>query len=523
MSTLKTQKGKTAAGRILLINPPVVKPSEPPAGIAKLAGGLQDHGVACRVLDANLEGIQDLLRAPKTASDTWTDRSYRHLERNLAFLRDRSGYENAARYRRAVADVNRVLEMSGKGRGVKISLADYIDPFWSPVRSADLLAAAEQPEKNPLYDYFRQSLAGLLDEDCPEIVGFSLNYLSQALCTFAMIGFLKKMHPSLKIVLGGGLVTSWMYRPGWRNPFEGLVDGTIAGPGEGPLLSMLNVPLTDHHNLPDYREFSLDDYIAPGRILPYSTASGCYWRRCAFCPEKAEGNPYHPLPPLVVTQDLRTLNDETKPTLIHLLDNALPPAVLQALAEQPPGASWYGFTRITRHLTDPGFCRALKKSGCVMLKLGLESGDQGVLDALQKGIDLKIASDVLNALHEAGIATYVYLLFGTPPESLAEARRTLDFTVRHAGQINFLNLAIFNLPAYGEDVKALRVKPFYEGDLSLYSAFDHPAGWNRGQVRQFLEREFKRHPAVAAIVKNDPPFFTSNHAPFFTSDPSNWN
>jgi hypothetical protein len=189
---------------------------------------------------------------------------------------------------------------------------------------------------------------------------------------------------------------------------------------------------------------------------------------------------------------------------------------LKSLAEQPPGAPWYGFTRITNRLTDLDFCRALKKSGCVMLKLGLESGDQGVLDVLQKGIDLETASKVLNNLHEAGIAAYVYLLFGTPPESLTEARRTLDFTVRHADRIGFLNLAIFNMPAFGPDVEALRGKPFYEGDLSLYSAFDHPADWNRGLVRQFLDREFKRHPAVASILKKDPPFFTSNHAPFFT-------
>ncbi len=49
-----------------------------------------------------------------------------------------------------------------------------------------------------------------------------------------------------------------------------------------------------------------------------------------------------------------------------------------------------------------------------MLKLGIESGDQEVLDRLNKGIDLPTASAVLKSLKKAGIATYVYLLFGTP-------------------------------------------------------------------------------------------------------------
>ena len=41
-----------------------------------------------------------------------------------------------------------------------------------------------------------------------------------------------------------------------------------------------------------------------------------------------------------------------------------------------------------------------------------------VLEAMQKGIDLGEASLALKILKQAGIATSVYLLFGTPPESL---------------------------------------------------------------------------------------------------------
>ena len=51
---------------------------------------------------------------------------------------------------------------------------------------------------------------------------------------------------------------------------------------------------------------------------------------------------------------------------------------------KPAGAPWYGFVRVTRRLADEDFCRALKLSGCVMLKLGLESGDQGVLTRGQR-------------------------------------------------------------------------------------------------------------------------------------------
>jgi radical SAM superfamily enzyme YgiQ (UPF0313 family) len=153
-----------------------------------------------------------------------------------------------------------------------------------------------------------------------------------------------------------------------------------------------------------------------------------------------------------------------------------------------------------------------------MLKLGLESGHQTVLDSLHKGIHLEEASSALKNLKKAGIATYIYLLFGTPGEGLMEGRRTLEFVVNHQDSIGFLNLAIFNMPIYGPQTQQVETKSFYEGDLSLYMNFDHPKGWSRPLIRQFLDKEFKRHPAIASILRRDPPVFTSNHAPFFVMD-----
>ena len=293
----------------------------------------------------------------------------------------------------------------------------------------------------------------------------------------------------------------------------------VAGPGEAALLSLLGAHETrkslSQHYRPTYSLFPLADYLAPGLILPYSASTGCYWNRCAFCPERAEANPYVAVPADRVITDLKELVKRTQPVLIHLLDNAVSPALMEALVENPPGVDWYGFARISHRLANLDFCRALKRSGCRMLKIGLESGDQTVLEAEQKGIELETASRALRNLQQAGIGTYVYLLFGTPWETLTEARATLSYTIRHADAIDFLNLAIYNLPICGQPARQLETKLMYEGDLSLYTGFQHPKGWNRGDVRQFLDKEFKRHPAIRKILIKDPPFFTSNHAPFF--------
>jgi len=500
----------------LLIVPPVAKASEPPAGIARLAAALQARGLPCRLLDANLEGLLWLLGQPPPVGDTWTSRAYRNREAHLAALRDAATYAAPDRYRRAVSDLSRILAVSSRHRGAVVGLSDYHHASLSPVRSADLIAAAENPHDNPFHPWFTRRLPGLLDG--VGTVGFSLNFLSQALCTFAMIGWVRKAHPAAKIVLGGGLVTSWMRRPGWRNPFGGLVDSFIAGPGEAPLAALLGSGASpDLHVPPDYSALPLGEYLSPGLILPYSAAEGCWWNRCTFCPERAEGSGYRPIPTHQVRADLRLLIETNRPALIHLLDNAISPALLHALAENPPGVPWYGFARIDERLANPDFCRELKKSGCQMLKLGLESGDQGVLDRMGKGVDLGTAARVLSSLRLAGIAVYCYLLFGTPGETALEARRTLEFVVRHRDAIGFLNLAVFTMPLGADEAGDYGTAPFFEGDLSLATDFRHPQGWDRRQVRLFLEKEFKRHPAVAAILRNDPPQFTSNHAPFLNA------
>jgi hypothetical protein len=504
--------------KIILVHPPVAKPSEPPAGIARLSACLTANRVLHQVIDANLEGILYLLHATAKAnrpSGKWDVRACKNLESNLDALRSIGTFRDKSRYSRAVRDVNHVLKLSGPPPGINLSLSDYTDSKRSPVKSADLIQAAENPEANPFYPYFSERMTQALAAS-PDYIGFSLNFLSQALCTMAMIGFVKKIHPRQKIILGGSLTTSWVQIIGRTDLFPGLVDQVVAGAGEKKLLELSGVKDAQHGFSTDYSLLMENRYLSPGFILPYSAARGCWWQKCAFCPEKAEANPYLPLPYAHVTEELQTLVHQTRPSLIHLLDSSIAPALLKTLIEQPPGAPWYGFVRVTRHLTDEAFCRALRKSGCVMLKLGMESGDQAVLDALNKGIDPQEASAALRSLHKAGIAAYGYFLFGTPPENEAAAGRTLDFMRRHSGCIDFLNLAIFNLPAASPEAKSLATQDFYEGNLSLYKSFHHPGGWQRQNVRNFIDKIIKKHPAIAPIVSRTPEFFTSNHAPFFT-------
>jgi len=499
---------------MLLIYPPLTKACEPPLGIARLAACLRSHGVGCETWDANLEGQLALLENPlaSKASLTLGRQSWGRLANHLAYLSNPLGYDNFDRYQTAVYGIAKLLQMSVAPLRCTITLADFNHSELQPVRSTDLHRIADEPEHLPFHRFFLQQLQARFERHRPDYIGLSVNYLSQALCAFALIGLIRKLDDRIPVILGGGLITSWMARPGWRNPFSGLVDELVAGPGEAALLKWLQLSGDiKEFSRPDYHTLALSHYFSPGFILPFSTAFGCYWNKCKFCPEKSEGHRFQPVTNERISQDLEALGKELKPRLIHFTDNALSPRLLRHLILHPPPAPWYGFTRITPLLAERDFCLALKKSGCVMLKLGIESGDDKVLEGMNKGHTVELAGKVLQQLYQAGIAVYVYLLFGTPWEDEAAARATLEFVLRHQGEITFINPAIFNQPIEAD----LEVQPFYHGDLSLYTSYQHPSDWSRSQVRRFLDRTFKRDRAVAAILRRTPPFFTSNHAPFF--------
>ena len=506
---------------MLLIFPPVAKPCEPPAGIALLSAALKEHYFPCKCVDANADGLLWLINSvgKDKACDSWTRRALKNRERLLTDLQNPDIYTNSDRYHQRVYDLNHLVSVAVDQTRYKISLSDYSDNQLSSVDSNALLDSAACYKENPFYPYFEDKLRQVVASWDHPFIGISLCYLNQALVGFALAGWIRDNFPEKKLVAGGGLISSWMRRPDFNNPFSTLFDHMIKGEGEIPLLALLGRPgVEKKHFVPDYGFAENHNYIAPAKILPFRASIGCYWSKCNFCPEKAETRPYSTQRADRVLSDLNTMAQNYEPKVVHLIDNAVTPAFLRALSRQRCVFKWYGFVRFEKDFADPEFCRDLKLSGCEMLKLGLESGDQHVLDDMSKGTDLELAAKTLENLKQAGILTFVYLLFGTHYEDEAAAHRTLDYVNTHKDNIDYLNLAVFNLPKFSDDAKGLVTHEFYHGDLSLYLNFDHPKSWTRRRVKGFIDKEFKKVLGVGSRFRKNPAFFSSNHAVFFNNE-----
>jgi Fe-S oxidoreductase len=502
---------------MLLVYPPSARIPEPPLGIARLGGALRAAGIDASCLDLNLEGKLYLLSLELEGRDAWTRGALKRRSSSIEALRDIGTYGLPDAYMRAVKDLGRALKAASQSR---VSLDDYSETERSPLKRADLVEAGRNFEENLFYPFFARRLGDALRETGDPWLGVSVCFLSQALCALAIAGIAKAARPGLKVVLGGGLVTSWL-ATGALAPsedFGGLVDRLVAGRGEEALEAMLGLKSEGPSSRPEPPSFAgldLDAYLAPRRIVPYNFSSGCPWKSCRFCPETAEGMPYSGLGAGRAMEELRSLAADYDPGLLHFTDSEVSPLYLRSLSKEGPGLPWYGFARFSSALLDPDFCAALSRSGCAMLQLGLESADQEVLDAMGKGTRLDEIDAILRNLKAASIGTYVYVLFGTPWEDRDAALKTRDYLASRNGLIDFLNIAIFNLPASGPEARRLETSPFYEGDLSLYRRFAHPSGWGRARVRDFVAREVEGLTEIRDIVKRTPPVFSSSHAPFF--------
>ncbi|HGY11585.1 MAG TPA: radical SAM protein, partial [Desulfobacterales bacterium] len=328
---------------MLLIFPPVAKPCEPPAGVALLSSALKEHQIACNVYDANIEGLLYLINSDLVPIDSWSARALKNREKILYDLKDKTLYTNMDRYHQRVYDLNKLLSISVDNKRFRITLSDYSDNKLSSVNSKDLLKSAGEYKENPFYHFFEDKVRSQIVDSDSKTIGISLCYLNQALVSFALAGWIKQNFKDKKLIMGGGLISSWMSRPDFNDPFKDLVDVMIKGEGEQPLLELLGVKdVEKKHYIPNYDFVKDDVYLAPGKVLPFRASIGCYWSKCRFCPEKAETRPYSSQRASKVLKDLKVIDQKYKPSYVHLIDNAVTPAFLKAVSKNNFGFKWYG-------------------------------------------------------------------------------------------------------------------------------------------------------------------------------------
>ncbi len=126
--------------------------------------------------------------------------------------------------------------------------------------------------------------------------------------------------------------------------------------------------------------------------------------------------------------DLFTLNRE------HVM------GICEGLLERGLRLRWTCNSRVD--FVDPEMLRAMARSGCWMISWGIESGDDGMLQRMRKGITTERVEQALRCAHEAGIKNWGYFIIGLPGETEESIRRTIAFAKRLP-----LDLVLFHIAA----------------------------------------------------------------------------
>jgi anaerobic magnesium-protoporphyrin IX monomethyl ester cyclase len=92
---------------------------------------------------------------------------------------------------------------------------------------------------------------------------------------------------------------------------------------------------------------------------------------------------------------------------------------------------WFGNARAD-NLTDPAFVHRLKRAGCWMLALGIETESEDVRKDMVKRLERAKIEAAFRNMRDAGIRSFAFFIFGYPGETM----ETMDQTVRYAIELD---------------------------------------------------------------------------------------
>lgn len=190
--------------------------------------------------------------------------------------------------------------------------------------------------------------------------------------------------------------------------------------------------------LPYRRDLPNDRYIAYWRrhwkdaTTPLMSTRGCPYR-CEFCHKSVFGDLFGARPAESVlaemaeiaelgydhvwmSDDLFTLNYRRTMELARAIEEARLPL------------TWECLSRVTH--VDLELFRQMRRAGCRRVFFGIESGDEGVLKEMRKGITPDQARTTVEACVEAGIKAAGFFMVGYLGETDESLARTISFSSR---------------------------------------------------------------------------------------------
>jgi radical SAM superfamily enzyme YgiQ (UPF0313 family) len=137
----------------------------------------------------------------------------------------------------------------------------------------------------------------------------------------------------------------------------------------------------------------------------------------------------------------------------------------------------------------------MKKSGCKMIRLGVESGSQEVLDRIRKGLTLAQIEEGVRRVKKSGIQALGGFMFGFPYDSRKSVEQTIAFAKKLSpDQVQFSICMCYpgtSLYEYIKDNDLLLAKSFKEFDMT-HGPVASTLDMERGDLEHILARAYRK-------------------------------
>ncbi|HOZ45396.1 MAG TPA: radical SAM protein [Candidatus Hydrogenedentes bacterium] len=393
----------------------------------------------------------------------------------------------------------------------------------------------------------------------PDLIGVSSFTTLTPNDAYPIVRELKRRAPDIPVIMGGPHVTSFA-----RQILEECPEVDVLIPGDAELvLTELVRRIENHESYDDlrgilYRTASgegianppadvvkdIDRFPHPARHIykherycplpslsarrpatSIITARGCPWASCRFCYQGGEyASPYRRRSPENVVDEIRQLVREYGIRNLVVWDDnfCVMPSWIDRFCDlldaEDLDVIWSVLARA--NTVTPEMLKRMAASGCYSIQFGVESGNQEILDLINKGHTLDQCRQAVRWSKEAGMDTRGFFVLGFPTETPEMSRKTIDF----ACELNMDYVVFFSYyVAPGTKIEELALREgqcraFTGQQVPSYVPNTYPSAEELEAMVQSAYRRYYLRPAyiaraIARAVKR--PSLLKNHAAGF--------
>jgi anaerobic magnesium-protoporphyrin IX monomethyl ester cyclase len=219
-------------------------------------------------------------------------------------------------------------------------------------------------------------------------------------------------------------------------------DGKIRHTHERPAIANLDdLPFPAYHYFKMERYTSLQpamDAIEMGKSFSIMTSRGCPYR-CTFCSQSVMAEKWRARSPESVVKEWAHLVHDLGAQEIGILDDSaninrkrLHDLADLLIKEKLNHVPWILINGIRANLADEDLLRHMKEAGLKRLAFGVETGDEDILESIDKRVTHEQIKQAFKNAKKVGLETVGFFIIGLP----GDTEETMEKTIRLACELD---------------------------------------------------------------------------------------